>query len=62
MKQKADASSDGQSEAERFVDFARKLVNVPKEEIDQKQAEYHKKRIAERKAALRPIRTKPSKG
>lgn len=42
------------SEAERFVDFARKLVSVPKVEIDKKAEEYHKKRIQERKAARRP--------
>lgn len=40
-----------QTEAERFKEFARKLVSVPKEEIDKKAEEYHKKRIAERKAA-----------
>ena len=39
------------SEAERFVDFARKLVSVPKEEIDKKAEEYHKRRIKEREAA-----------
>lgn len=44
------SNTDTISESERFVDFARKLVSVPKEEIDQKQAEYHKRRIAERKA------------
>lgn len=41
------------SESERFVDFARKLVNVPKSEIDKKAEEYHKQRIKERKAARR---------
>ena len=44
-------TSKKSEEAEQFVDFARKLVSVPKEEIDQKAAEYHKRRIAERKAA-----------
>lgn len=41
------------SEADRFKDFARKLVNVPKSEIDKKAEEYHKQRIKERKAAAR---------
>lgn len=45
-------------EAERFVDFARKLVSVPKEEIDKKAEEYHKQRIAERKAARRPAKAR----
>jgi hypothetical protein len=48
MKQKP---VPGKSEADRFVDFARKLVSVPKEEIDKKQEEYHKQRIKEREAA-----------
>ena len=48
MKQKP---LPAKSEADRFVDFARKLVSVPKQEIDKKQAEYHKRRIKEREAA-----------
>lgn len=43
-----------QSEAERFVDFTRKIMSVPKEEIDKRAEEYHKQRIAERKAAAKP--------
>ncbi len=39
------------SEANRFKEFAKKLVSVPKEEIDRRAEEYHKQRIAERKAA-----------
>lgn len=42
-----------QSEAERFKEFARKLVSVPKAEIDKKAEEYHKRRIKERKRAAR---------
>lgn len=53
MKDQPAAKSE---EAKRFVDFARKLVSVPKAEIDQKQAEYHKKRIAERKATRKPLK------
>jgi len=41
------------SEANRFKEFAKKLVSVPKSEIDKKAEEYHKKRIKERKAAVR---------
>lgn len=54
MKKQLGPNVDGQSEAERFIDFARKLVSVPKEEIDKKAEEYHKQRIAERKRAARP--------
>ena len=42
-------------EAERFKEFARKLVNVPKSEIDKKAEEYHRQRIKERKAAKKPL-------
>lgn len=31
-----------QTESERFKEFVRKLVNVPKSEIDKKAEEYHK--------------------
>jgi len=37
-----------QSEAERFKEFARKLVSVPTAEIDKKAGEYHKQRSAEK--------------
>jgi hypothetical protein len=43
-------SDDKQLEADRFKEFARKIVSVPKQEIDEKQAEYHKQRIKEREA------------
>jgi len=46
--------TETQSEAERFIEFTRKLMSVPKEEIDAKQAEYHKRRIKEREAARKP--------
>lgn len=55
-KNNAKVNPDSQSEAEQFVDFARKLVSVPKAEIDQKQAEYHRRRIKEREAARKPPR------
>jgi len=34
MARKINSEPDGQSEAEQFVDFARKIVSVPKSEID----------------------------
>lgn len=56
MKKQAATMSD---EAERFIDFTRKIMSVPKEEIDKKAEEYHRKRIAERKkAARKPAKTK----
>lgn len=39
-----DSNIDGQSEAERFVDFARKLMAVPKEEIDEQQEIYEREK------------------
>jgi hypothetical protein len=56
MSKQSHAKIDEGAEARRFVDFARKLVNVPKSEIDKKAEEYHKQRIAERKAARKPSR------
>ena len=38
------------TEWERFNDFAQKVISVPKKEIDRRQAEYLKRRAAERKA------------
>lgn len=45
MKKKdSDSNLDGQSEAERFIDFARKLMAVPKEEIDEQQEIYEREK------------------
>jgi len=44
MKKESEADIDGQSEAERFVDFARKLMAVPKEEIDEQQEIYEREK------------------
>ncbi len=38
------------AEADRFKEFAKKLVSVPKSEIDKKAEEYHKERIREQNA------------
>jgi hypothetical protein len=38
------------TEFERFRDFAKQVIAVPKKEIDRRQAEYLKRRAAERKA------------
>lgn len=50
-------TTHSETEADRFKDFARKIMSVPKEEIDQKQAEYHQQRIKERRAAAKIKRT-----
>lgn len=36
----APAEGDGNTDAERFTDFVRKIVAVPKKEIDEKRAEW----------------------
>ena len=53
MKSDEAIECDDRSEAERFVDFARKIVNVPKEEIDEQQAIYEAER--DRKRAEREL-------
>lgn len=40
---------ESDSESERFVDFARRIVNVPKEEIDAQQAIYEAERAQKRR-------------
>jgi hypothetical protein len=42
MKKPSDPTP--QSEAERFVDFTRKLMSVPKEEIDEQQEIYEREK------------------
>lgn len=38
-----------QGEARAFIDFTRKLLAVPKKEIDEKKAEYDRKKTREKK-------------
>ncbi len=44
MKTKTNSNPNDQSEAEQFVDFARKIVSVPKSEIDKQQAIWERER------------------
>jgi hypothetical protein len=44
MKKSAKPKQEDRVEAERFVDFARKLMAVPKEEIDEQQAIYEQEK------------------
>ena len=44
MKKKPDPIPTIHSEADRFKDFARKIVSVPKKEIDEQQAVYERER------------------
>ena len=53
MKKQPNSTPTTHSEADRFKDFARKIVSVPKEEIDKKQAEYQAQRIKERKLTVK---------
>jgi hypothetical protein len=38
---------------ERFREFARRIIAVPKSEIDKQEAEYQRQRQARKKAALK---------
>jgi hypothetical protein len=44
MKTIADTKTDSRTPFERFEDFTRRLMAVPKKEIDQKQKEYERKK------------------
>jgi len=45
----ADTSRDSLSPFERMVELARRIVAVPKAEIDRKEAEYKRQRAGKRK-------------
>ena len=45
----APKSAETESEADRFRDFVKQVVSVPKEEIDKRQAEYEKKKAAKKR-------------
>jgi len=47
-KQKEEKPSE---EFERFRDFTKRLMAVPKKEIDQKKAEYDRKKVKRQKVA-----------
>ena len=40
----SEETEPAQSEADRFIDFTRKLMSVPKEEIDEQQEIYEKEK------------------
>lgn len=43
-------SAEGQqSEADQFIDFARRLISVPKSEIDKQQAKYEREKQKRKK-------------
>jgi hypothetical protein len=44
MKNLTDTKPDGRTPFERFEDFTRRLMAVPKKEIDQKLKEYERKK------------------
>ncbi len=47
MKKEIETKQDG-NEFERFNDFGRKLVSVPKKEIDRREREYQEQRKREK--------------
>lgn len=49
MKKNAKPKQEDRVEAERFIDFARKLMAVPKEEIDEQQEIYEREKQAGQK-------------
>ena len=46
-----DASTES-TDFDRFQDFAKKIVAVPKKEIDQKQAEYERQRKVQKRKVV----------
>lgn len=49
MKDITDTNSQDQSEAERFIDFTRKIMSVPKEEVDKQQMVYEREKQKRKK-------------
>ncbi|HLG17445.1 MAG TPA: hypothetical protein VJH03_23580 [Blastocatellia bacterium] len=62
MKRKPRSIPTTHSEADRFKDFARKIMSVPKKEIDEKQAEYQKQRIKKGSKKVAHNSRLPSRG
>jgi len=48
---KAKAHTEKPEEFQRFEDFTRRLMAVPKKEIDQQKAKYEKQKTAKKKRA-----------
>lgn len=46
-------SDEDGTEATRFIDFTRKIVAVPKKEIDEKQATWERRQAKKKKAGKR---------
>jgi hypothetical protein len=52
MKNLADTKTDSRTPFARFEDFTKRLMAVPKKEIDKKQAEYERKKKRKKKNKL----------
>jgi hypothetical protein len=52
-KPTSSAPAEDETDGGRFIDFARKIVAVPKKEIDEKQAEWEREQ-AKKKATKKP--------
>ena len=55
MKKPPDSIRTTHSEADRFKDFARKIVTVPKTEIDEQQAMYEREKLTRKKPRERVV-------
>ena len=49
MKEKSKAKQPPSEEYSRFEQFVKELVAVPKSELDRREAEYERKKVAEKK-------------
>ena len=49
-KTKTKTAKPKSAEAERFRDFVKQVVSVPKEEIDKREAEYQKNKVKKQSA------------
>lgn len=49
FQKESESGMKNQTESRRFLDFAKKIISVPKSEIDKREAEYQKNRKPSRK-------------
>lgn len=56
MKENTDTNTEEKSEAERFIDFTRKIMSVPKEEIDEQQKIYDREKLKRKKQAAKKLK------
>lgn len=54
MKRTNQKTETATTEAERFRDFVKQVISVPKEEIDKREAEYQANKIKKQSAKKKP--------